>query len=98
MVWERGLKDFEDLPEASLPSCPLCGSSRVWRDGWRKLRNGGRVQRYLCRSCGYRFSQPKVELNILGQLPEGLHSKPNLGYAPELSPQEIHGFSPSQAW
>jgi transcription initiation factor TFIIIB Brf1 subunit/transcription initiation factor TFIIB len=35
-------------------SCPECGSTRFWRDGFRE--NG--KQRYLCRSCGYRFSEP----------------------------------------
>ena len=36
--------------------CPACGSTRVWRDGRRKTGNGD-VQRYLCRNCGFRFSE-----------------------------------------
>jgi integrase len=37
-------------------TCPSCGSKRTWRDGTRRTRNGD-VQRYICRECGYRFSE-----------------------------------------
>jgi len=43
---------------AEAPACPQCGSKRVWKDGLRYLNNGEAVQRYICRSCGYRFSDP----------------------------------------
>ena len=43
---------------AEAPACPQCGSKRVWKDGLRYLNNGEVVQRYICRSCGYRFSDP----------------------------------------
>lgn len=36
--------------------CPQCGSARVWKDGFRVLADGRPVQRFLCRSCGFRFS------------------------------------------
>lgn len=36
---------------------PQCGSDRLFKDGLRYI--GERtIQRYLCRSCGYRFSDP----------------------------------------
>lgn len=38
--------------------CPLCGSNRSFRDGWRRLADGSKIQRYLCRECGYRFTDP----------------------------------------
>lgn len=41
-----------------LLKCPECGSKRLFRDGWRKLADGFKVQRYLCRECGYRFTEP----------------------------------------
>lgn len=41
--------------------CPLCGSTKLCRDGFRYLADGSQVQRYLCRNCRYRFSQPKTE-------------------------------------
>lgn len=36
--------------------CPECGSSRTWKDGLRYVQ-GEAIQRYLCRNCGYRFSE-----------------------------------------
>jgi len=39
--------------------CPACTSQCVWKDGIRKTAYGD-VQRYLCRDCGYRFSNSKV--------------------------------------
>jgi len=50
------------------PACPECGSSKVWRDGLRYLSDGRAVQRWLCRLCGYRFSEPNVKLNVLSQV------------------------------
>jgi len=35
--------------------CPECGSNYLYKDGLRPT-NSGQVQRYLCRNCGYRFS------------------------------------------
>lgn len=40
----------------SAPACPQCGGTRVWRDGWRRLSDGSKVQRWVCRDCGFRFS------------------------------------------
>jgi integrase len=40
----------------STVECPSCRNERIWKDGIRHTRNGG-VQRYLCRECGYRFSE-----------------------------------------
>jgi integrase len=41
------------------PACPQCGSERVCKDGFRNT-NGRRIQRYLCKKCGYRFSDPSM--------------------------------------
>ena len=42
----------------SSPSpCPRCGSKVIWKDGVRRLSNGNKIQRFICRSCGYRFSE-----------------------------------------
>ncbi|MCK4434002.1 tyrosine-type recombinase/integrase [Candidatus Bathyarchaeota archaeon] len=59
-------------------SCPQCGSERLYRDGLRYLSNGKPVQRFLCRACGYRFSQPNVKLNISGKLDKTFNSRSNL--------------------
>jgi len=39
--------------------CPQCGSEKTWRDGIR-YSGFGQVQRYVCRRCGYRFSDPEA--------------------------------------
>jgi integrase len=38
-------------------NCPQCGLESVFKDGKRHLTDGTVVQRFLCRSCGHRFSQ-----------------------------------------
>jgi integrase len=38
------------------PRCPLCKSEKVWKDGLRYTKDG-EVQRFICRDCGYRFSE-----------------------------------------
>ena len=42
--------------ESLAVKCPQCDSNRLFRDGLRYLNDGSGVQRFLCRSCGYRFS------------------------------------------
>jgi len=44
-------------PTAESLRCPECGGSRIYKDGLRPLPDGSSVQRWLCRGCGYRFSQ-----------------------------------------
>jgi DNA-directed RNA polymerase subunit RPC12/RpoP len=41
----------DDNSERPKVTCPDCGSQRNCKDGKRN----GKVQRYLCRECGYRF-------------------------------------------
>ena len=41
-----------------LSPCPQCGSKKVWRDGLRSPMFGNPIQRWLCRDCGFRFSDP----------------------------------------
>lgn len=38
--------------------CPQCGSKSLYKDGLRYLKDGDTVQRWLCRECDYRFSDP----------------------------------------
>ena len=39
------------------PQCPQCKSKSVWRDGSR-IFYGQKIQRWICRDCGLRFSDP----------------------------------------
>ena len=43
-------------PARTTHNCPECQSSKIWKDGLRYIQ-GLAVQRFLCRSCGYRFSE-----------------------------------------
>ncbi|MFX1521534.1 MAG: hypothetical protein ACFFCD_16625 [Promethearchaeota archaeon] len=45
-----------------MPNCPECGLNRIYKTGLR-YTNEGQIQRYLCRSCGYRFSFGNVRNN-----------------------------------
>lgn len=58
------------------PKCPECGSVKNWKDGVRSTKDG-EVQRYLCRSCGYRFSEPNVKVNVSTQSLKSLNPEPN---------------------
>jgi len=64
-------------PLAQPPKCPECRSQKVWKDGLRYTKHGD-VQRYLCRNCGYRFSEPNVKVNVTTQSLKSLNPRPNL--------------------
>jgi integrase len=40
-------------------SCPRCRSRRLWRAGVRHSNFGDEIQRWLCRDCRFRFSDPE---------------------------------------
>jgi len=48
---------WEDV--GSSPLCPRCKSTRAWRDAKRYTADGFEIQRWSCRECGHRFSDPK---------------------------------------
>ena len=47
----------------SVLKCPECGKNKFFKDGKRKLSNGETAQRYICRICGYRYTNP-TSLNV----------------------------------
>ena len=57
--------------------CPECKSQRIWKDGMRYTISR-KVQRYLCRECGYRFSEPNVKVNVAAQTGKLFHPGANL--------------------
>ncbi len=65
-----------ELPEKR-GKCPDCGSQQVWKCGLRYSRDR-EIQRYLCRQCGYRFSESNININISTQSSELLHSSSSL--------------------
>jgi integrase len=40
-------------------TCPICASKTLYKDGLRYLKDGTSVQRWICRSCGHRFTEKK---------------------------------------
>jgi integrase/recombinase XerD len=59
---ETSIKNFTNVKAKKLfvIKCPECESESFDRDGFRYLRSGEPIQRFLCRKCGYRFSsRPK---------------------------------------
>jgi integrase len=54
------------------PLCPQCGSQKTWKDGLRYSLTGDSIQRWLCRNCGNRFSQPGVKFDVSGQVVKAL--------------------------
>jgi integrase len=73
-TWQSGSNNGKlehNTPAAQPPiQCPECTSQKVWKDGLRKTAYGG-VQRYLCRRCGFRFSQSfhksHKKINVVNQ-------------------------------
>jgi integrase len=49
------------LKNGEIVVCSECGSTRLYRDGLRYLSEGEAVQRWLCRDCGYRFSERPLQ-------------------------------------
>jgi len=47
--------------------CPECGGSKLYKDGLRILASGEPTQRWLCRSCNYRFSLPQEPLQKISR-------------------------------
>jgi len=69
------------MVESLAVKCPQCGSQKTWRDGIRHTQCG-EIQRYLCKLCGFRFSEPsgksQVNLNITSKQSKSFHSAFNL--------------------
>ncbi|MEM2975834.1 MAG: tyrosine-type recombinase/integrase [Candidatus Bathyarchaeia archaeon] len=61
-AFKGSLPGIPQTPNPS-PLCPSCGSQKVWKDGWRHTDYCS-IQRWLCRSCGHRFSWGSNGLNM----------------------------------
>ena len=58
------MTELELLKSAVLPRCPSCGDSNPYSNGHR-YSYGLEIQRFKCRVCGYRFSDPASKtLNV----------------------------------
>ncbi|MGQ9545490.1 MAG: tyrosine-type recombinase/integrase, partial [Candidatus Bathycorpusculaceae bacterium] len=68
MAGSGEMANLPDSDEKSWPprqpqaiKCPKCSSKNLYRDGLRYLADGSIAQRWLCRGCGYRFSDPNYK-------------------------------------
>jgi DNA-directed RNA polymerase subunit RPC12/RpoP len=52
----ESLAGDEQMSKESV-KCPRCSSQRLFRDGVRYIADSLGIQRWLCRDCGYRFSE-----------------------------------------
>lgn len=71
--------------EEASRECPNCHSKKNWKDGVRETTYGG-VQRFICRDCGFRFSEKsykEIQTNENRQLCAQLEAK-KLDTAPEI--------------
>jgi integrase len=68
----------KSAPAAQPPNqpCPMCGSSRLYKDGVRHSADGDNVQRWLCRNCSYRFSWPSLDHSNQAQHGSRVCTKP----------------------
>ena len=60
------------------PLCPHCGSKRLWRDALRYSAFGDKIQRWLCRDCGLRFSDPEGVKNAWSSREKTLRTSSNV--------------------
>jgi integrase len=56
---ETESKSPPDGDVGSSPLCPRCHSKKVWKDAKRYTKLGDEIQRWYCRDCGRRFSDPE---------------------------------------
>ncbi len=66
--------------------CVECFSSKIKKGGLRKLKDGGTIQRYICRDCGYRFvsggkgfrvvkKDPRIVVEAIDLLMKGMSAR-----------------------
>ncbi len=85
------------------PSCPHCGGAKPWRDGTRKSVFGDTIQRWLCRNCGLRFSDPEDVKNGWGSLEkitrnieELLKTQSDIAYSRQICVEETKNLATEQ--
>jgi integrase len=78
------------------PTCPLCGTERIWKDGLRQSRHGD-IQRYICRECGYRFSETSWNGSDDPEHVQRVHREPLNTHSNLLSNRQICVTQPTGA-
>ena len=52
------IEDIQKFEDSSIIECPQCSNDKIWKDGFRHT-GSGKIQRFMCKECGYRFSDVK---------------------------------------
>jgi transposase-like protein len=85
------------------PTCPKCGSKKLWRDGNTYTIFDDKIQRWLCRDCAYRFSDrndlenAKKALEIVETVEtQSLKSKPDIVEASQICVTETKNLAAEQ--
>jgi len=56
-ILPKDLLKGKDSATRKIVKCPQCGSTKNWKDAKHHTPTGA-IQRYYCRDCGLRFSEP----------------------------------------
>jgi hypothetical protein len=86
------------------PLCPQCSSKRVWRDAHRYSVYGDKIQRWLCRDCALRFSDPQdvknswsnQEKTTRTQLSNDIKMAPDIVTSCQICVTETKNLDPEQ--
>ncbi len=71
------LQALADLKSIILPCCPECGSEKTQCSGHRTLSDGSDAQRFSCKKCGYRFTDPQALKTQAQNTPIAKYALPN---------------------
>jgi len=63
------------MPTNATVKCPQCGSEKLYKDGLRYLADGSSIQRWLCRNCGYRFTEKNCNSSEAFQQLSRIHTQ-----------------------
>jgi integrase len=81
---------WKRCPLLSSVCCPRCSSNLLYKDGLRRLAKGEKVQRNVCRNCGYRFSEKPLQKNLKW----GLNNQTSLQYNNQICALEAKNLEP----
>lgn len=70
--------------------CPECGSTIFWKDGLKNLKDGTKIQRFLCRKCYYRFSEKQPSNTLSDKRRISMEPFPDNNWNENMLPQVLN--------
>ena len=97
-------KSDSTMSAGASPLCPRCGSKKLWRDAKRYTAFGDEIQRWRCRDCNLRFSDPtdlqnswsNKEKNKRTQQPNELKTANGILYSSQICVTETKNLDAEQ--